>query len=100
MNQLKTLKLDLRGFDMKTTVIPKAVTAQPITNLQDLEPGTVVTLSGGSIKALVITSHIKRNNVLVLLSNVGGDWFSEPGGWHDMPIEVVGKLIEIIVEEI
>lgn len=94
---------------MKITVILKESPKQPIINLQDLEPGTVITLGNGSIKALVIAGtkklsnnhHVDDGKKLVLLTNVDIDWFIEPGGWAGKPIHsVLGKITEIIVEEI
>lgn len=91
----------MRITDMKITVILKEVPKQPATNLQDLKSGTVVTLSDGSINALVIDNVEGTEKKLILLTNCDGDWFAEPGGWADMPIHsVVGKITEIIVEEI
>lgn len=85
---------------MKITVIPKESPKQSVINLQNLEPGTVVTLSNGSIRALVIKG-LNDDKKLVLLTNTGCDWFSEPGGWFNMPIcEVLGKLTEIVIQEI
>lgn len=93
---------------MKITVIPKESPKQPEINLQDLKSGTVVTLSNGGIKALVITGckelndcYIDDGKKLVLLTNVDIDWFIESGGWAGKPIHsVLGKITEIIVKEI
>ena len=95
---------------MKITVIPKELPKQSIINLQNLEPGTVVTLGNSSIKALVIDGYKKLNSnhyivdgrKLVLFTNVDcDDWFTEPGGWSDSPIQsVIGKLTEIVIQEI
>jgi len=92
---------------MKTTVIPKKIIEQSEINLQNLKPGTIVTLSDNSIKALVISgckkrgdNYINSKNKLILLTNFDVDWFSEPGGWYNKPIKILGKLTEIFVEEI